>query len=214
MTWWRSNCTTSARRSCPTWGLSRCSIPNRRSTGWSIPVARSSGSSSENKRRHSIALSRVIFGNRVVIWFGWRPADPMPSRSSPSSGSGSAPSDIDMRLALLALCALLLSLASSLLPPSAQAQVVSNQAFEITSGTAHQTVGDTVILNFRVRLDERDLLFDTVPRPIGAVPQGVRILAVEKLERTPDRIFHGHARLAFYRPGHQPVPTFGLPFMR
>jgi hypothetical protein len=138
----------------------------------------------------------------------------MPSRSSPSSGSGSAPSDIDMRLALLALCALLLSLASSLLPPPAQAQVVSNQAFEITSGTAHPTVGDTVILNFRVRLDERDLLFDTVPRPIGAVPQGVRILAVEKLQRTPDRIFHGHARLAFYRPGHQPIPIFGLPFMR
>jgi hypothetical protein len=92
--------------------------------------------------------------------------------------------------------------------------VVSNQSFEITSSTTHPTVGDTVILSFRVRLDERDLLFDTVPRPVEAAPQGVRILAVEKLQRTPDRVFHGRARLAFYRPGHQPVPVFGLPFMR
>ena len=119
-----------------------------------------------------------------------------------------------MRSALFALFALVLSLVSSPLTRPAQAQVVSNQSFEITSSTTHPTVGDTVILSFRVRLDERDLLFDTVPRPIGAVPQGVRILAVEKLQRTPDRIFHGHARLSFYRPGHQPVPVFGLPFMR
>ena len=112
-----------------------------------------------------------------------------------------------------ALFALFLSLTSSLLTRPAQAQV-SNQSFEITSGTIHPTVGDTVTLSFRVRLDERDLLFDTVPRPIGAVPQGVRILAVEKLQRTPDRIFHGQASLTFYRPGRQPVPVFGLPFMR
>jgi|tagenome__1003787_1003787.scaffolds.fasta_scaffold20735052_2 hypothetical protein len=117
-----------------------------------------------------------------------------------------------MRSGLLALFALFL--VSSLRTRAAQAQVVTNQSFEITSSTTHPTVGDTVVLSFRVRLDERDLLFDTVPRPIGAVPQGMRILAVEKLQRTPDRIFHGSARLAFYRPGHQPVPVFGLPFMR
>src|SRR3954469_1748326 len=138
----------------------------------------------------------------------------MLSRSSPSSGSGSAPSDIDMRSGLFARFALFLSLVSSLLTLPAQAQVVSNQSFEITSSTARATVGDTVILSFRVRLDERDLLFDTVPRPIGAVPQGMRILAVEKLQRTPDRIFHGSARPPFYRRGHQPVRLFGLPFMR
>jgi hypothetical protein len=40
------------------------------------------------------------------------------------------------------------------------------------------------------------------------------VLSVEKLQRTPDRIFHGHARLVFYRTGRQPVPVFGLPFMR
>ena len=39
-----------------------------------------------------------------------------------------------------------------------------------------------------VRLDERDLLFDTVPRPIAALPSGVRVLSVDKLTRTPDRL--------------------------
>jgi len=112
-----------------------------------------------------------------------------------------------------AAIALVMSSATTLLACSAVAQV-SNQSFQVTEATARPTVGDTVVLTFRVRLDERDLLFDTIPQPIGALPTGVRILAVEKLQRSPDRIFHGHARLAFYRPGRQPVPVFGLPFMR
>jgi len=91
---------------------------------------------------------------------------------------------------------------------------VSGQAFEVVPETAHPTVGDSVTLRFRVRLDERDLLFDTIPQMLGAIPPGVRILAVERMRRTPDRIFHGRARIAFYRPGKQPVPLFGLPFMR
>jgi hypothetical protein len=108
---------------------------------------------------------------------------------------------------------LALTCAAGLLVDSASAQV-SNQSFEITPATPRPTVGDTVLLNFRVRLDERDLLFDTVPRPIGLLPDGIRILDVEKLQRSPDRIFHGHARLAFFRTGRQPIPIFGLPFMR
>jgi hypothetical protein len=108
---------------------------------------------------------------------------------------------------------LTLGCVTSLLVDSAPAQV-SNQSFEITPATLRPTVGDTVVLNFRVRLDERDLLFDTIPRPIGLLPDGIRILDVEKLQRSPDRIFHGRARLAFFRTGRQPVPTFGLPFMR
>ncbi|MFL5493557.1 MAG: hypothetical protein ACJ8DC_04135, partial [Gemmatimonadales bacterium] len=67
---------------------------------------------------------------------------------------------------------------------------------------------------FRLRLDDRDLLFDTIPRPAGPLPDGVRLLSVEKLPRRPDRIFVGVARLAFYRPGPQAVPVFSLPFMR
>ena len=96
----------------------------------------------------------------------------------------------------------------------AQTTQVSGQVFEITPESRHATVGDSVTLRFRVRLDERDLLFDTIPAVVGELPPGVRVLSVEKLRRTPDRIFHGRATLAFYRPGHRAIPTFGLPFMR
>ena len=110
--------------------------------------------------------------------------------------------------------ALALSLAGSS-PGSADAQAVTGQSFQVMVDSARPvSVGDTVTVHFRVRLDERDLLFDTVPQPLGALPSGARILGVEKLTRTPDRIFHGSARLAFYRTGRQPVPTFMLPFMR
>jgi hypothetical protein len=91
---------------------------------------------------------------------------------------------------------------------------VSGQSFQVRPLVHRATVGDTVTLEFRVRLDERDLLFDTIPQPLNAVPAGVRIISIEKLNRTPDRIFHGRARLAFYRTGRQPVPVFMLPFMR
>jgi hypothetical protein len=91
---------------------------------------------------------------------------------------------------------------------------ISGQSFQVLPETRRPTVGDTVILSFRVRLDERDLLFDTVPQPLGALPPGVRVLSVDKLTRTPDRVFHGQARLAFFRTGRQPVPLFMLPFMR
>ena len=91
---------------------------------------------------------------------------------------------------------------------------VSDQSFQVIPEAAHPAVGDSVTIRFRVRLDERDLLFDTIPQPVGILPPGVRVLAVEKLIRAPDRIFHGRARLAFYRPGRQPIPLFGLPFMR
>lgn len=97
--------------------------------------------------------------------------------------------------------------------PSAAAQSIG-QSFQVLPDTHLAIVGDTVTLRFRVRLDERDLLFDTVPQPLGALPPGVRVLSVDKLTRTPDRIFHGQARLSFYRTGRQPVPLFMLPFMR
>ena len=65
-----------------------------------------------------------------------------------------------------------------------------------------------------MRLDERDLLYDTVPKPALTPPDWIRILSIEKLQRQPDRIFIGRARIAFYRPGRQAVPLFQLPFMR
>ena len=91
---------------------------------------------------------------------------------------------------------------------------VSGQSFQVTPEVDSATVGDSVALRFRVRLDERDLLFDTVPQPVTALPPGLRVLSVDKLARGPDRIFYGRARVAFYRTGHRAVPVFGLPFMR
>jgi hypothetical protein len=96
-------------------------------------------------------------------------------------------------------------------PLSAQ---VSNQSFQVTPEVDRATVGDPVTLRFRVRLDERDLLFDTIPQPVAALPAGVRVLSVDRLARAPDRIFYGRARVAFYRTGRRAVPVFGLPFMR
>jgi hypothetical protein len=90
----------------------------------------------------------------------------------------------------------------------------SRQWFEVFTEPPRATVGDTVTIRFRLRLDERDLLFDTVPRPPETMPPGVRVLSIEKLERGADRIFSGRARLVFFRPGRQPVPIFSLPFMR
>ena len=88
------------------------------------------------------------------------------------------------------------------------------QRWDVTPETDRATVGDTITLRFRVRLDERDLLFDTVPKPARTPPDWLRIFAVEKLQRQPDRIYTGRARIAFYRPGRQAVPIFELPFMR
>ena len=93
-------------------------------------------------------------------------------------------------------------------------QQLPNQRFEVVPRVAHATVGDTVTLVFRVRLDPQDLLYDTVPQPVASVPEGVRILAVEKLHRDRNRDYVGRAEIAFFRTGRQPIPTFGLPFMR
>jgi hypothetical protein len=97
----------------------------------------------------------------------------------------------------------------------AQAEPTAHgQAWEVHVDSGRVTVGDTVALTFRLRLDERDLLFDSIPRPVDTAFDGLRILSVEKLHRLPNRDFIGRAVLAFYRTGPQPVPVFALPFMR
>jgi hypothetical protein len=89
-----------------------------------------------------------------------------------------------------------------------------DQHFEVIPEATKAAVGDPVSIRFRVRLDERDLLYDTIPRPVDTLAEGVRIFSVEKLRRGADRIFTGRARIAFYRLGPQSIPIFGLPFMR
>jgi hypothetical protein len=88
------------------------------------------------------------------------------------------------------------------------------QSFSVTPDTGIASVGDSVTVRFRIRLHERDQLLDSFPRVAGDLPPGVRILSLEKLARTDVRLYESSARLAFYRPGRRPVPTFGVPFMR
>ena len=69
-------------------------------------------------------------------------------------------------------------------------------------------------LRFRLTLNERDLLTDTVPRPVAELPPGVRVYSVQKLVRGPDRAFTGEAVVAFYRPGAREIPSFGVPWVQ
>ncbi|MGI9042071.1 MAG: hypothetical protein ACR2HK_13410 [Gemmatimonadales bacterium] len=98
--------------------------------------------------------------------------------------------------------------------PGLAAAQYQTQSFRVTSEPVRATVGDSVTLRFRVTLDERDLLTDSVPRPVAELPPGVRLLSVERLRRRPYRVFEGKATLAYFRPGRQRVPVFGLPYAR
>lgn len=91
---------------------------------------------------------------------------------------------------------------------------MSDQSFEITTTPDSATVGDTVTLHFRLRVSERDLLFDTIPVPVGPRLRGVQILSIGRLTRDANRVFVGEAKVAFYRPGKQEVPPFGVAFAR
>lgn len=86
--------------------------------------------------------------------------------------------------------------------------------FAVAPSASRVSVGDPVTLRFEVSLHERDLITDSVPRPAGELAEGVRILAMRKLERRGDRALHGEATVAFYRTGAQQLPTFEIPFLR
>ncbi len=109
---------------------------------------------------------------------------------------------------------LLFTLTSLLLSNPAHAQLNEGRFFTATVAPEKAAVGDSVTVRFRLIINERDLLTDTVPRPLSELPPGVRVLSAEKLQRGPDRAFTGSAVLAFYRPGRQQVPAFGLPWVQ
>ena len=113
-----------------------------------------------------------------------------------------------LRAAIMSAAAVILSAAKDL---SAQ---LPGQSFSVIPDNAAATVGDTLTVRFRIRMHERDQLLDSIPQVAGDLPSGVRVLGVEKLARTDQRLYEGSARLAFYRPGRRPVPIFGVPFMR
>jgi len=127
-----------------------------------------------------------------------------------SDGRGSA-AGVPWRTRVVLVAA---AIGTAWLAPARLAAQLHGQHWDVTPETARPTVGDTVTLAFRVRLDERDLLYDTVPAPALTPPDWIRIFSIDKLTRQPDRIFVGRAKIAFYRPGRQAVPIFTLPFMR
>jgi hypothetical protein len=106
------------------------------------------------------------------------------------------------------------SIAALLLPARAAAQLDEGRWFTVTPVPDTATVGDTVRLRFRLTPHERDLLTDTVPRPVAELAPGVRVYSVQKLHRGPDRAFTGEAVVAFYRPGPQEIPAFGVPWVQ
>jgi len=96
----------------------------------------------------------------------------------------------------------------------AAAQQDLGHRFDVTPAVTKAAIGDPITLRFSVSLHERDLITDSVPRPTGELPEGVRVLAVQKLTRLSDRALQGEATIAFYRTGAQRVPTFEIPFLR
>ncbi len=97
--------------------------------------------------------------------------------------------------------------------PAAAQQEIGHH-FGVRPSTARASVGDPVTLRFSVNLHERDLITDSVPRPTGELPEGVRVLAIGKLVRRADRLLQGEATVGFYRTGVQQLPTFEIPFLR
>ncbi|HET8622920.1 MAG TPA: hypothetical protein VFM14_05110 [Gemmatimonadales bacterium] len=97
---------------------------------------------------------------------------------------------------------------------TASAQQDLGHRFDVTPSTPQARVGDPVTLHFSISLHERDLITDSVPRPVGELPDGVRILSVRKLVRRGDRALTGEATVAIYRTGTTTLPTFAVPFLR
>ena len=96
----------------------------------------------------------------------------------------------------------------------ASAQLGEGRGFSVTAEPAKVGLGDSVTVRFRLTINERDLLTDTLPRPVGELAPGVRILSMEKLRRGADRVFTGTGVVAFYRPGKRQLPVFGVPWVQ
>jgi hypothetical protein len=99
-------------------------------------------------------------------------------------------------------------------PLIAHAQLDHARSFTVTAEPGKVGLGDSVTLRFRLTINDRDLITDTVPRPVEELPAGLRILSVEKLRRGADRVFTGSAVVAFYRPGKRALPIFGIPWVQ
>jgi hypothetical protein len=124
--------------------------------------------------------------------------------------AGAFPGQRARSLALLGMTLVVRSVAA----PEAHAQLDHDRSFTITAESGKVGLGDSVTLRFRLSVNDRDLVTDSVPRPVEELPAGVRILSVEKLRRGADRVFTGSAVIAFYRPGKRALPVFGIPWVQ
>jgi hypothetical protein len=88
------------------------------------------------------------------------------------------------------------------------------QTLEVRPDTGRVTVGDPISLRVILRQYEGDALLEQVPHPQAALAAGVRLLEVDSMRRIGDRLLEAHARIAFYRPGPQTIPTFAIDFRR
>jgi hypothetical protein len=87
---------------------------------------------------------------------------------------------------------------------------VGAQSFELVPETRSALVGDPVAFRATIRLAPGQALIDPAPRPLLPPGDGIRFLAADTLRPQGDGALQGTVRLAFYRPGLQPVPLLAL----
>lgn len=88
------------------------------------------------------------------------------------------------------------------------------QTLEVIADTGRITVGDPVSLRLVLRQYEGDALLEQVPHPLGSLADGVRLLSVDSMRPVATRRLEARARVAFYRPGSQVIPSFAIDFRR
>ena len=92
--------------------------------------------------------------------------------------------------------------------------VAAAQSFEAVPDTGRLTVGDPIGVRLVLRQYEGDALLEQVPRPEVTLDNGVRLLSLDSMHRVADRLLEARARVAFYRPGTQTLPSFAIDFRR
>jgi hypothetical protein len=84
------------------------------------------------------------------------------------------------------------------------------QGMDLKPEQPRGNIGDILTFGVTVRLPQGEELLDFAPHTLLPPPEGVRIVSADTLRRSRDGEFRGKVRLAFYRIGRQPVPTFAL----
>ncbi len=113
-----------------------------------------------------------------------------------------------LTVALAAHSLVALSSLIALAPPAAA------QTLEVRPDSGRVTVGDPVSLRLILRQYEGDALLEQVPHPAAALADGVRLLGVDSMRQISTRLLEARARIAFYRPGPQTIPSFAIDFRR